>query len=79
MCWGAGAYPRKVHLVLCHLLLLNIRKMALNVREFDVRKVSKKSIDNFATNLFAGLIAYNLLPKKPEMNLEIIDKSRLIA
>ena len=53
--------------------------MALNVREFDVRKVSKKSIDNFATNLFAGLIAYNLLPKKPEMNLEIIDKSRLIA
>jgi hypothetical protein len=31
MCWGAGAYPRKVHLVLCHLLPLNIRKMALNV------------------------------------------------
>ena len=36
-------------------------------------------IDNFATNLFAGLIAYNLLPKKPAMNLEIIDRSRLIA
>ena len=33
----------------------------------------------FATNLFAGLIAYNLLPKKPEMNIEIIDKSRIIA
>jgi hypothetical protein len=30
-------------------------------------------------NLVAGLIAYNLLPKKPEMNIEIIDKSRLIA
>ncbi|MFP3838586.1 IS982 family transposase, partial [Prevotella intermedia] len=27
-----------------------------------------RSFDNFATNLIAGLIAYNLLPKKPEMN-----------
>ena len=35
--------------------------------------------NNFATNLIAGLIAYNLLPKKPEMNIEIIDKSRIIA
>ncbi len=38
-----------------------------------------RSIENFATNLFAGLIAYNLLPKKPAMNLEIIDRGRLIA
>ena len=38
-----------------------------------------RSIDNFATNLLAGLIAYNLLPKKPSMNIEIIDKSRRIA
>lgn len=38
-----------------------------------------RSIDNFATNLFAGLIAYNLLPKKPSMNLEIIDRNRIIA
>ncbi len=30
-------------------------------------------------HLFAGIIAYNLLPKKPEMNIEIIDKSRLVA
>ena len=37
-----------------------------------------RSIDNFATNLLAGLIAYNLLPKKPSMNIEIIDKSRRI-
>lgn len=29
--------------------------------------------------VLAELIAYNLLPKKPEMNIEIIDKSRLIA
>ncbi|MBO5611230.1 MAG: IS982 family transposase, partial [Prevotella sp.] len=38
-----------------------------------------RSFDNFATNLIAGLIAYNMLPKKPAMNIEIIDKSRLIA
>jgi hypothetical protein len=38
-----------------------------------------RSVENFAVNLVAGLIAYNLLPKKPEMNIEIIYKSRLIA
>jgi hypothetical protein len=38
-----------------------------------------RSIDNFATNLIAGLIAYNLMLKKPEMNIEIIDKNRIIA
>ncbi|MBQ8422994.1 MAG: IS982 family transposase, partial [Coprobacter sp.] len=38
-----------------------------------------RSVDNFATNLFAGLIAYNLLPKKPSMNIEIIDKSRWLG
>jgi hypothetical protein len=31
------------------------------------------------TNLIAGIIAYNLMPKKPSMNIEIIDESRLIA
>ena len=38
-----------------------------------------RSIDNFAVNLFAALIAYNLMPKKPQMNIEIIDKSRIIT
>ena len=38
-----------------------------------------RSIDGFASNLIAGLIAYNLLPKKPSRNIDIIDKSRLIA
>ena len=38
-----------------------------------------RSIDGFASNLVAGLIAYNLLPKKPSLNIDIIDKSRLIA
>ena len=45
----------------------------------QIEHTRHRSIDNFATNLFAGLIAYNLLPKKPEMNIEIIDRSRLSA
>lgn len=35
-------------------------------------------IDNFATNLFVGLIAYNPLSKKPSMNIEIIEKASLL-
>ena len=38
-----------------------------------------RSVNNFAANLLAGMIAYNLMPKKPSLNIEIIDKSRLIA
>ena len=38
-----------------------------------------RSVDNFVTNLVAGLIAYHLLPKKPSLNIDIIDKSRCIA
>ena len=38
-----------------------------------------RSVENFAVNLVAGLIAYSLLPKKLEMNIEIIDKNKLIA
>ena len=45
----------------------------------QIEHTRHRSVDNFATNLFAGLIAYNLLPKKPSMNIEIIDKSKLIA
>ena len=45
----------------------------------QIEHTKHRSFDNFATNLTAGLIAYNLLPKKPKMNIEIIDKSRIIA
>ena len=38
-----------------------------------------RSVENFAVNVLAAIIAYNMLPKKPEMNIEIIDKRRLIA
>lgn len=45
----------------------------------QIEHTRHRSIDNFITNLLAGLIAYNLMPKKPEMNIEIIDKSRILA
>ena len=38
-----------------------------------------RSFCNFLTKMFAAMIAYNFMPKKPSMNIEIIDKSRLIA
>ena len=45
----------------------------------QIEHTRHRCIDNFASNLVAGLIAYNLLSKKPSMNIDIIDKSRLIA
>ena len=45
----------------------------------QIEHTRHRSVDNFATNLLAGLIAYNFMPKKPSLNIEIIDKNRLIA
>ena len=45
----------------------------------QIEHTRHRSVDNFVTNLIAGIIAYNLMPKKPSMNIEIIDESRLIA
>ena len=45
----------------------------------NIEHTGHRSIDNFASNLIAGLIACNLLPKKPSLNIDIVDKSRLIA
>ena len=45
----------------------------------NIEHTRHRSVENFAVNIFAALIAYNLLPKKPAMNIEIIDKSRIIA
>ena len=39
-----------------------------------VKHTRHRSIDNFAVDLFAGLIAYNLLPKELGMNIAFIDK-----
>ena len=45
----------------------------------QIEHTRHRSVDNFVTNLVSALIAYNFMPKKPQMNIEIIDKSRLIA
>lgn len=47
--------------------------------ECQIEHTRHRSVDNFLANLVAGLVAYNLMPKKPEMNIDIIDKSKLIA
>ena len=65
-------------------LLLRKRSVIETVNEelknvCQIEHTRHRSVDNFVTNLLAGLIAYNLLPKKPSMNLEIIDKSRLLT
>lgn len=45
----------------------------------QIEHTRHRSVDNFVTNLVSALIAYYFMPKKPQMNIEIIDKSRLIA
>ena len=45
----------------------------------QIEHTRHRSVDNFATNLVAGLIAYNLLPKEPSMNIEFIHRSRILG
>ena len=39
----------------------------------QIEHTRHRSVANFVGNLVAGLIACNLAPKKPALNLEIID------
>lgn len=48
-------------------------------KHLSIESIRHRSIDNFTSNHLVGLVAYNLLPKKPLMNIEIIDRSKLIA
>jgi hypothetical protein len=38
-----------------------------------------RSQEGFIINLLSGLIAYSYLPKKPSLNLEIIDQSMALS
>jgi ISPg3, transposase len=38
-----------------------------------------RSIGGFAANLMAAMAAYSFLPKKPSLNIEIIERERRIA
>ena len=43
----------------------------------QVEHTRHRSFENFLTNLLSGLIAYSFFPKKPSLNLEIIDNKAL--
>lgn len=45
----------------------------------NIEHTKHRSVDNFVINLVAGLIGYDFLPKKLPININIINKSRLIA
>jgi len=44
----------------------------------QVEHTRHRSFENFITNLLSGLIAYCFFPKKPSLNLDIIDNKRLM-
>lgn len=43
----------------------------------QIEHTRHRSFDNFITNLLSGLIAYSYSPKKPSLNIEIIDNDLL--
>lgn len=43
----------------------------------QVEHTRHRSFDNFLSNLLSGLIAYSFFPKKPSLNIEIIDNKAL--
>lgn len=43
----------------------------------QIEHTRHRSVDNFLANLISGLIAYSFLPKKPSLNLDIIDDERI--
>lgn len=45
----------------------------------NIKHTRHRLTDNFTPNLVAGFIAYNLLPMKSSMIIDITDKSRVIA
>lgn len=45
----------------------------------QIEHTRHRSFHNFCNNLIAGLIAYQYFPKKPAMNIEVIDKERIPA
>jgi hypothetical protein len=44
----------------------------------QIKHTGHRSFDNFLTNLLSGLMSYSFFPKKPSLNIEIIDE-RLLA
>lgn len=44
----------------------------------QIEHTRHRSFDNFIANMISALIAYSFFPKKPSLNLDIIDNKRLI-
>ncbi len=44
----------------------------------QIEHTRHRSFENFLTNLLSGLIAYSFFPKKPSLNLEVIDNMLLM-
>lgn len=45
----------------------------------QIEHTRHRSFDGFCVNLIAALVAYHILPKKPKLDLDIIDRERWIA
>ena len=45
----------------------------------QIEHTRHRSPEGFFVNLISGLIAYSCLPKKPSLNLEVIDQSMALA
>ena len=45
----------------------------------QIEHTRHRSIGGFAANLMAAMAAYSFLPKKPSLNIEIIERERQIA
>ncbi|MDO4722366.1 IS982 family transposase [Porphyromonas circumdentaria] len=58
-------------------LIETVNDMLKNVCQIEHTR--HRSVNNFLTNLISGLIAYNFLPKKPELNIEIVRKPKLLT
>jgi hypothetical protein len=44
----------------------------------QIEHTRHRCFTNFIANLISGLVAYNLMPKKPSLNLDILDLDNLI-
>ena len=43
----------------------------------QIEHTRHRSFTNFITNLVAGLLAYNFLPKKPSIRVDFVDDKQL--
>ena len=45
----------------------------------QIEHTRHRSPEGFIVNLISGLIAYSYLPKKPTLNLEVVDQSMALT